>query len=141
MAAKEMYDYLSTIAADVDYTLGQAPYAIHPQGVIVEIGGKSQEVFEGDDNSEVRISYDDDSQFLVKLQWEVLIAAESGTLMDFWHSASIGNGRVNTFKWAHPDDGHVYVVRWDCDFPRQRLAYDVYGVMDITFRILGRIAD
>ena len=72
---------------------------------------------------------------------EILTASESGTLMEFWHSTSIGNGRVNTFKWAHPDDGHVYVVSWDCDFPRQRLAYDVYGIMNVQFAVWGRIAD
>lgn len=142
MSAREMYDYLTTIASDVDYTLGQAPYAIHPQGVITEIGTKNQEVFRGDDGlSRVAISYSDVSVFIAQLQWEILTASESGTLMDFWHNTAIGNGWVNSFKWAHPDDGHIYVVSWDCDFSRQRLAYDIYGILNIQFAVWGRIAD
>jgi len=141
MSAKEMYDYLTTIASDVDYTLGLAPYAINPQGFIIEVGTKNQEVFRGDDNSRVAISYNDDSEFIVQLQWTILTGSESGTLMDFWHNVLIGNGIVNTFKWAHPDDGHVYVVSWDCDFPRQREAYDVYGILNVQFAVWGRIAD
>ncbi len=127
------------LLADADYTLGYTPYEIHPQGVIVEIGTKNQVVHKGDDGSEERISLSDTSEFTVHLNWDTLTASESGTLMDFWHNAAIGNGIQRSWKWKHPDDGHAYVVRWDCDFPRTRKAYDVYGVMDITLAVLGRV--
>lgn len=141
MAAKEMYDYLDTIAADVDYTLGAAPYEVHFDTVIPIKGVKNQEVYLGDDNSRLAISYSDATLYGVSLQSIDMPAAEFGILWDFWENVLIGNGRMNTWKWAHPDDGHVYVVSWDCDFGQQRNAYDVYQWVDILLAVWGRIAD
>jgi len=67
--------------------------------------------------------------------------SESGTLIDFYYDPNKGNARQKSFKWAHPDDGHVYVVRFDCSMERARKDYDVYGILNIKFRVLGRIAD
>lgn len=141
MALKEMYDYLQTVTPDVDITLGASPYEIHPQGVIVEAGAKHQAVHEGDDESEERISFSDTAVFRVQLSWETLTGSEAGTIIDFYYDTAKGNARQKTFKWKHPDDGHTYVVRFDCDMARARRNYDVYGIMNIVFKVLGRIAD
>jgi hypothetical protein len=143
MAAQEMYDYLAVATPDVNYTLGAAPYTFAPQGVITEVGTKNQEIHVGDDGpgSEERVSYSDNSEFTVQFGMETMTAAESGTLMDWWHNSAIGNGIANTWKWQRADDGHTYVVRFDCDFPRERKAYDIYGVSNITLFVVGKIAD
>jgi len=138
MAAKEMYDYLSAATADVAITLGAGAYEIHPQGVIVERGSKYQEIRESDANDEERISFSDDSVFRVVLQWETITESEAGTLIDIYYDAAKANGTVNSFQWAHVD-GHTYVVRFDCDMERQRKNHDVYGILNITLRVLGYV--
>jgi len=141
MAQKEMYDYLPTVSADANYTLGLTPYGIAPQGVVVEAGEFAQAVHVGDDGSEERVGFSDQAVFHVRLNWEVLTASDAGTLVDFYYNPLIGKGRLRSFKWKHPDDGHTYVVRFDCNMERQRKAYDIYGVLNITLKVLGRIAD
>jgi len=141
MAAKEMYDYLSTVTPDVDITLGAGGYEIHPQGVLTERGTKNQVVHEGDDGSEQRVSLSNDSIFHVELAWDVVTESEAGTLIDFYYDSAKGNGRQKSFKWEHPDDGHTYVVRFDCDMERARKAHDVYGILNIRFKVLGKIDD
>jgi len=141
MANAEMYDYLSTIAADVAITLGAGSYAIHPQGTITETGDKNQIIHTADDDSEERVSLSDNSIFYVTFAWNTITGAESGSLMDLWHDPAKANGRQKSFMWAHPDDGHTYVVRFDCSLPRARRAYDIYGILKISIRVLGRIAD
>ncbi len=92
MAAREPYDYLSTITPDVDITL-----SIKPQGSIIEEGTKNQKIFLGDDGSEKRISLDYDSIFYVVLPWNVLSEANAGTFLDLWHETSKANCIANTF--------------------------------------------
>jgi hypothetical protein len=50
-------------------------------------------------------------------------------------------GIERSFQWQHPDDGHTYVVRFACDLARERKAYDIYGIMNVKLRVLGRIDD
>jgi hypothetical protein len=142
MAAKEMYDYLDLAAPDdAVHVLGSATYPIAPQGIVIEKGFFSQTVHMGEDGSEERITLSDDAIFYVTMSWEFLTAAEAGYLYAFFYEATWGLGMERSFQWQHPDDGHTYVIRFDCDLNRQRIAYDVYGVMDVRFRVLGRIAD
>jgi len=137
MAAVEMYDYLSTIAADYSTAL-----AVYPSAVLVEQGEKNQVVNTGDDGSEERISLDDDTIFTVTLQWNAITAADAGTILDFYLDAAKANGMVRSFKWAHPTDGHVYVVRFAAPIKRKyRAGYSVHGIESIQLRVLGRIAD
>jgi len=139
MAAKEMYDYLSSATADVNITLGAGAYEIHPQGVIAEHGTKNAVILEGDDGSEQRVSLSDDSIFHMTLSWEHLTESEAGILFDFYHDSAKGNGRQKSFKWESPWDGHTYVVRFDCDLDRERKAYDVFGFMNVKFKVLGYV--
>ena len=141
MAARELYDYLEVVAPDIDVTLGAGSYNVRPQGVIFESGAKNQVINQGDDDSEEIITLSSGKNFRVRLQWETITESEAGTLMDFYWDEAKGDCRANTFKWQHPYDGHTYVVRYDCDFERRRRAHDIYGILDVTFRVLGKIAD
>lgn len=136
MANKEIYDYVSTVTPDNDVTL-----TVTPQRLLVETGTKNQIIHLGDDGSEERVSLSDDSIFRVTLQWNHLNESDSGTLFEFWNSATKGNGRAESFKWDHPVDGHTYVVRFDSDITRTLTPNTLYAIPQATLKILGRIAD
>jgi hypothetical protein len=141
MAAKEMYDYLPTISPDVSsFTLGVAPYAIVPQGLLPERGVMNQEIHTADDDSEERISFSSAPTFTVPIALETLTESEAGVLYEIYYDPDKANGIEQTFPWLYPD-GHTYVARFDCDLERIRKAAGIYGFADITMRILGRIAD
>ena len=130
MAAKEMYDYLSIVTPDVDITLGVAPYDINPQGPMPESGTKNQIIHLGDDNSEARISFSNDSIFRAIIGLETLTESEAGTVTDIYYDTAKANARQKSFKWAHID-GHTYVIRFDCDMERVRRQHDIYGIGQI----------
>lgn len=135
MAAAEIYDYVSTVTADYDYTL-----TIKAQGNVTEEGEKNQVIHMADDNSEERITLSTGSIFYVSWDWGLLSAVDSGTIMDLYHDAAKANGMGNSFKWtAH--DGHTYVVRFDCPLSRSGNSVSRWGLPGIRLRILGRIAD
>lgn len=136
MANREMYDDLSVVTPDVNQTL-----SVKPQGVITEIGSKNQEIHVADDNSEERIGFSDDSIFYVTLQWPAISESDSGTLQQFYHDPLYGNARLKTFKWSHPTDGHTYVIRFDSDFERAKQNAAIWGVLNVRFRVLGKISD
>jgi len=138
MAEIEMYDYLATIAADNNQTL-----TVSPRKVIVETGYKNQVIHKMDDNSEERIDFGtaNISEFDVTLPFTSLTASDAGTLMLFWHNSGYGNGCTKTFKWAHPEDTHTYVIRFDCDLPRAIKYYGEHEIANVKIKVLGRIAD
>lgn len=135
IAAKELWDYLTTAAADVPGSTLATPY---PQKVLVETGTKKQTIHIFDDNSEQRISFVDAPKFYVPIQWDGLSEADSGTIFDFWLSSAIGNGIVNSFRWAHPTDGHKYTVRFDSDISRSIYPGAIFEHPPTRLRILGR---
>lgn len=137
MAAKEMYDYVSTVAPDNAVTLSTPC----PQKILTERGFMNQVIHLGDDGSEERIALATTVVFFVTLQWDALAAADSGTIMDFYFDAAKGNGRTESFQWDHPTDGHTYVVRFDCDFSRPMKPRFIHQVKNIRLKVLGRIAD
>ncbi|MDD4060455.1 MAG: hypothetical protein PHW08_07130 [Kiritimatiellae bacterium] len=135
MAAAEMYDYLSTITADVDQTL-----AIDAQGSLTEEGSFNQVIHLADDASEERVTLSANPLFYVSWPWNVLTEAEAGTIFDLYFDAAKANGMGNSFKWtAH--DGHTYVVRFDCKLSRTGQAVSRWGYPSVRLRVLGRIAD
>ena len=134
MANAEMYDYISQATADHDETL-----SVDPQRAIPEIGTKNQIIHLGDDGSEERISLSDDSVFYCSLEWPVLSESDAGTLLDFWHSSSKGNGITKTFKWSHPTDGHTYVVRFAGDLTRDLQLGKIFGVTQVRLKIIGYV--
>ena len=108
MAAKEMADYLSNLTAD--YTAEELTIAA--QHTLLETGGKNQEVHTADDVSEERITYSDDSEFVVEYAYAGLTEEEGGTIIDLYHNTSKANGLENTFYWQHPKEANIYTVRF-----------------------------
>lgn len=134
MAAKEMFDYLD--AQTADYTT--ATFSVTPQQVLTEAGIKNQLVHIADDNSEEYISFSNDSLFHVSLQWEILTESDAGTIFDFFHDSSKGNGITRTFYWEHPTDGHTYIVRFADGLSKTITHPEIYGIQQIKFRVLGK---
>ncbi|MFW9899753.1 MAG: hypothetical protein ACFFDY_00520 [Candidatus Thorarchaeota archaeon] len=134
MAIKELYDYLPTVSADVDQTL-----SINPQSVLTEIITKNDQVQEGDDRSEERAEFTGDFIAYIVIRYDILDDEDSGTTIDFFYNSSKGNGLINSFKFAHPDN-HTYVVRFDTDMTRLMNPTN-YSNKNIRLKVLGRIAD
>jgi hypothetical protein len=137
MAAHEIYDYLSAVAVTPDY---DAVLEISPQKVLYEEASKNQVVHLGDDDSEVVISFSDDTIFYVRLLWEELNESDAGTIFDWWNDTEKANGKARSFKWQDHGvtDQHTYTVRFDSDVTRSiRMSY-IFGFAEIRLKILGR---
>ena len=133
MAAKEMYDYLSSLAAD--YTTTEL--TVSPDTVIVEDGEKNQVVHTGDDGSEEIVTRSNTSIFYVELQWRNRSEADAGTIFDFYHDTAKGNGISSTFYWPHPTDGHTYTVRFAQAIPRSISQPNFHGFTSVRLRVKG----
>lgn len=132
MAAREPYDYLSTVTADVDVTL-----AITAQGQVTETSSENTVIHTGDDGSEERIILSSTPVFWLSWSWSVLSEADSGTILDLYHTSAQGKGR--SFKVAH--GGHTYVARFDADLSRVGRLAAQYGIPGVRLKLLGRILD
>jgi hypothetical protein len=130
----EMWDFLSTAAADYPSTM----LNVSPQRTLTEMGNKNQIIHLGDDGSEERITFNSTTVFKVSLQWDVLNEADSGTIFNFFHSTALANGLSRSFRWQHPTDGHKYTVRFDSQLDRSIAPASIYGVGQISLKILGR---
>lgn len=135
MAAKEPYDYLSTVSADVDVTLNLTPHQ-----VIVEEPDFIQEIKLGDDGSEKRIGFSSTSIWYVEVPYKRLRASDAGTLLDLWADTAKAQGRLNSFKLDY-GDGHTYVVRFDSNVRRELQTAGWFGFGTIRMRMLGKIVD
>ena len=140
MAAKEMYDYVSTVSPDYAYTLDMAP---HDQ--LVEDGQKNVRIHEFDDESESRIIVSDTSVFFVTLMWKHLSEANAGTLWDLYHDTAKACGMAKSFRWLNYGEPsgsrHTYVVRFASPLPREIVPAALYSFTSIQLKVLGRIAD
>lgn len=134
MAAKEIYDYVSTVSPDNNETL-----SIDPQTVITETGTKNDVIHLMDDESEERVGLSSNFVFYILVRYDLCSESDAGTIMDFFCDASKGNGKLESFKFDHPD-GHTYVVRFDEDLTRLKDPVN-YSFKTIRFKVLGRIAD
>ena len=133
MAEKEMYDYLSQVTVDNDYTL-----SLFARGTVVERGGYRVEVHEGDDISEERIILSSgDPVFYLTIPYGTLSPEDSGTVIDAFYDQSKGYGMAKSFKYAHSDN-HTYAVRFATDMSR---AIRLGSLHQITteFKVLGYI--
>ena len=133
MAAKEMYDYLSGVMADNNVML-----SVQPSKVFTEIGSFRDVIRMGDDGSEERIQLSSTPIFYVTLQWENPNTSDAGTIFDFYFNSGKGNGRTNSFKWSHPTDGYVYVVRFESELNRTIMNPEIHSIQSCKLRILGR---
>ena len=135
MAAKEMYDFLSTITPDYNYALG-----IPPQGTVSEESQKNQIIHLGSDGSEERISFNTTPIFYITIGWNALSESDSGIVFDWYNDVAKANGMMRSFKYSY-GDGHTYVVRFDSKITRSGKHLEKMGITGIRLKVLGRIAD
>lgn len=135
MSASEIYDFTTTVTPDYNYAIG-----ILPQGVVSEESSKNQVIHLGVDGSEERISFNTTSIFFITIGWNVLSAADSGTIFDWYNDPLKANGTQRSFKYVW-GDGHTYVVRFCDALPRSGQAMSRMGITGIKMKILGRVAD
>ena len=107
MAAKYIYDYVSSLAAD--YTT--ADLLVTPQRILTETIDKKQKIHEYDDGSIDVVTFSDVAYFNLTLQWVSISESDAGTIFDFYAAAAKANGRERTFYFKHPD-GYTYTVRF-----------------------------
>lgn len=138
MAAKEPYDYLGTVSSDVDQTL-----TLRPDAVMIEEPVKNDVVHRGDDGRSAEgIGLGGSNMiFIFRLNYNLLNESDAGTILDFFCDPAKGDGMVNTFKFAHPKDGHTYVVRFGPGFARQIRAAKQWGIPNLSLYAEGKVAD
>lgn len=127
MAAKKPSDYLSIVAPDVDITL-----SITAQGEVTEESRTNTVIHIADDESEERIVLSATSVFYAAFGWNILSEADSGTILDLYHTSA--QGKAKSFKWTH--DGQTYVVRFDCEMQRKGSGPSRYGI-PVRLKLLG----
>ena len=130
MAAQEPADYVAAAVADVDVTL-----AIVAQGHVTETSRENTVIHVGDDGSEERIILSSTPMFTLSWSWNVLSEADSGTILDLYHTTAQGMGR--SFKCTH--GGHTYVVRFASDLSRVGQHAARYGIPGVVLKILGKV--
>lgn len=139
MAAKEIWDYLNTTAVAADIiAAGSTLITPYPQSILVETGEYNQIVHLGDDDSEERIGLSSTAVFYVTLKWVGLSAIDAGFIMDHQMSTALGYGKLNSFRWEHPTDGHKYTVRFDSKFSRTLKPGAIFSISQVKLKILGR---
>jgi len=136
MANWEMWDQLSEVTPDYDYTLN-----IRPTSNLDEEGDKNQDVLTADDNSDTVITISSTSVFYVDLVFEDIEEEDAGTIMDLYHDPSKANARARSFKWTHygeKSDQHTYTVKF-ADRPKRSVsAPHRYDVKNVKLKIIGR---
>lgn len=128
-----MKDYLDQVTPDY---IGET-LTVSPQGVMVHAPLKEQEVHEGDDGSEERISFGDDWTFAVSINMELLTETENSTLMDLYLNDAKADGILWTFPWYNPHDGNTYTARFDSILPWSVNAPKIYGISEVKLKVLG----
>jgi hypothetical protein len=136
MAAKEPYDYLTTISPDVDQTL-----TLNPQAVMIEEPVKNDIVHRGDDGRSAEgIGLGGSNMiFIFRFNYALLTESDAGTILDFFCDSAKGDGMVNTFKFTAPDT-HTYVVRFGAG-PARQIRPTNWGIPNVSLYVEGRVAD
>ena len=133
--SSSMADYLSVVAPDSAGTL-----TVRPQRILVVTSEKHQKVHIADDTSEYRVSISDASIFTVQLAWTKLLRADADTIFDYFNSSTKGNGFQKSFKWDHPKEANVYVVRFASKLKHRTLPGITYSIPSISLKVLGKAA-
>jgi len=100
-------DYLGWVAPDNEEILSLAPHEVLFTEPI-----RRQVTYTFDDTSDVIISLDDSYTFYADIQWNLISAANSGVVSDFYYSPDKGDGIAKSFLFTHPEDGYTYTVRF-----------------------------
>ena len=129
-----MADYLPGAMADYNYTLNVTPQAVLPQE-----GDRKQVVHEYDDGTVAVVTLASQSQFNIRLQWDLIPDADASIILDLYHDPNKANGRAYTFYSHHPIDERDYVVRFMTQLT-QTLQAGLAGYREnpqITLRVEG----
>ena len=131
MAAKEIYDYLSNVTEDYDYTLDLSTIS----SSVREEGFKSQDIYWGSGRNVQSKVYSDSSVFNLYVNVSSLSASTIGTIIDLYNDTSKANGFINSFRIALPD-GHTYVALFNCEIERVfKITHQEISV--IKFLVIG----
>lgn len=114
--------------------------SITPQGVVAEESSKNQVIHIGADGSEERISFNTSSIFYLSFGWNVLAAADSGTVFDFYNDSAKANAMQRSFYFTY-GDGHTYTVRFANELTRTGQTPSRMGFQGVRLKVLGRKAD
>jgi len=127
----KMAGYLAYKTPDYDANFPDIPISSYSE--IVNIATR---VIEDDSGDEERVTTSL-PDFRVILNLPRLKKDQLETLIDFYTSETKAKGKLRSFKWSHPVDGCVYVVRFDSnliDIIRHGFFTDE---LSITLRVLG----
>ena len=124
-------NFFYAIAPDNNETL-----SIAINDAITYVPIKKQFIWIFDDGTEERIDAGSGYLFHVGIKWNDLLSSDYETVMDFYHSASKGNGITETFLWGHPNDGYTYTVRFREKPASTQYANRLYNI-NATLVIVG----
>ncbi len=101
----------------------------------------NQVVHLGDDGSEEVVALSTAKEFYLEIPWGSLSEDDAGTVIDFWGNATIGNGKMRTFKYKHEygSSTHTYVVRFDSDLTREIQEGNIHGI-SIRLKVMGYVS-
>jgi hypothetical protein len=108
--------------------------SVSVQGEVTEESNTNVVIHIGDDGSEERILLATTPIFYATIHWNVLAEADSGTVLDLYHTSA--QGMLNSFKWVH--DGYTYVVRFDGSMERTGQRADRYAI-PARLKLLGKV--
>ena len=127
----KMADYLTYKTPDYDGFFPDIPVSSLSESVVILTN-----VIETDSGSEERVGLSL-PYFKVTLNLPKLKKDQLDSLVDFYTNQNRANGKLNSFKWTHPIDNCVYVVRFESDLNdtiRHGLFTDEFS---IELRVLG----
>jgi len=130
-----MYNYLPIRIADYDFTL-----EVWPERILPEVGEKKQVVHDFDDGQETIVTLSGQSRFYVIVQWEMISAELADLIFDLWHDENKANGIERSFKWWHPIEEQIYIVRFAEGMERV-ITGDHVGTKEVSpirLRVIGR---
>ncbi|MGD9504568.1 MAG: hypothetical protein AB7W37_06635 [Syntrophobacteraceae bacterium] len=136
-SAMEMYDYLPDAVPDYS---GET-LDVSPTGEMTEAGKFNQVVHLSDGGGRKIVTLDSAPIFTVTIQWEGLTADDAGRIFDFYFHPAKAFGMARSFRWAHPSDGHVYVVRFATELSRKLSGAPRHEIGELELSVIGRIAD
>lgn len=137
LSAREMYDYLQD--AVPDYSMETLD--ISPTDEMTELGKFNQVIHESDGGGRKVVTLDSAPIFTVSIKWEGLTSEDAGRIYDFYFNRDKAFGMARSFKWAHPSDGHVYVVKFASELSRKLSSTPRHEIEELDLSVIGRIAD
>lgn len=141
MAAKEPYDYLTTMTPDYTAVTLNIGHDVDPQQTMMEEGRKNIIIHLADDGSEERIAISKNSTWYFRINYNALTESAAGIILDYYHDTAKACGELYSFYFLHPKDTHTYVVRFAGPSQRLNKLGNIYGYAPSRLKILGKKAD